>query len=1131
MSSSVNSGLNPATTGPESRVIRVFLSSTFRDFMEERDLLVKEVFPSLRRKAQERGVEVVDVDLRWGITEEESHQGKVIGICLAEIERCRPYFIGMLGDRYGWTPAINDYPDELFEREQLGWIRDHLGGASVTELEILHGVLNDKEMAGRAFFYFRDQAWSRAQSGPGFVCDTQEEETKLVALKERICSSGFPVVEDLPDPKAIAKQIEADLWSLIEEQYPDLEQADSLEREARKHACYRQSRLGVYLGQQYVDQLEELICANEQKILITGDSGSGKSALIANWMEQHRKSNPTDVVYAHHLGCSNDANAIRPLLGRMLDTASKLLKDAELITEPIQVPQDWWELTAKVAETLQDLGRWCLKTSHRWIWVLDGLDRLAEEDQQALPWLPLLIPEGVSVVISALNCQARAIVQKREFQLLEIGPLLRNEQEQLIETYLERYTKKLDADRLQQILACELASSPLFLRVLLEELRQCGRFETLKDQIEGYIRPKADGLLVVSDLYERVLERLENDCGVEPVRRALTALWASRAGLSEPELQAITELAPLQWASIDLALEKAFGRNGNRLVFDHDYLRIAVENRYLPTEEQRVKEHSKLANWFDSKGEWNRRKADELPWQLQQAARSQDLRSVLLNINDLCALAAELDSLEIINYWLVAKEDGGGELDELIADAVEKEIEERKDDAGNLIWFINRIAGLLDEAGLYRELLLRLRTTSLELEEATEGRDEESIFISLSWLARAHSDMGNYNEAEPLFLRCLKATERLLGPEHLDTLSTINNLAVLYRNKGEYEKAETFHNRCLAASDKLLGPEHPHTLTTINNLAGLYRNKGEYEKAETFHNRCLEARERLLGMEHPSTLVSINNLALLYKDKGEYEEAEALYNRCLEASKKLLGPEHPSTLVSINNLAILYSDQGEYEKAETFYNRDLEASERLLGPEHPHTLTTINNLAVLYSDQGEYEKAEALYNRCLETSERLLGTEHPHTLTTINNLALLYSNQGEYEKAETFYNRDLEASERLLGPEHPHTLISINNLALLYRDKGEYEKAEALCNRCLEVSDRLLGTEHPHTLISIESLALIYYDKGEYERAEIFYIRLLEARERLLGPEHPHTLSSINNLAQLYKAKGEYEKAEAFHNR
>ena len=116
----------------DRREIRVFISSTLVDFMEERDLLVKQVFPSLRRRAQERGVELVDVDLRWGITEEESQQGKVIGICLAEIERCRPYFIGMLGDRYGWTPQRADYPPELFEQEQLQWIKDHQGDASVT---------------------------------------------------------------------------------------------------------------------------------------------------------------------------------------------------------------------------------------------------------------------------------------------------------------------------------------------------------------------------------------------------------------------------------------------------------------------------------------------------------------------------------------------------------------------------------------------------------------------------------------------------------------------------------------------------------------------------------------------------------------------------------------------------------------------------------------------------------------------------------------------------------------------------------------------------------------------------------------------------------------------------------------
>ena len=44
----------------------------------ERDLLVRKVFPELRRRCRERQVELVDVDLRWGITEAEAEQGKVL---------------------------------------------------------------------------------------------------------------------------------------------------------------------------------------------------------------------------------------------------------------------------------------------------------------------------------------------------------------------------------------------------------------------------------------------------------------------------------------------------------------------------------------------------------------------------------------------------------------------------------------------------------------------------------------------------------------------------------------------------------------------------------------------------------------------------------------------------------------------------------------------------------------------------------------------------------------------------------------------------------------------------------------------------------------------------------------------
>src|ERR1022692_4688890 len=64
----------------DNRRIRVFVSSTFRDMMGERDELMTHAWPELRRFCRERQVELVEVDLRWGIVEEQSRE--TLKLCL-----------------------------------------------------------------------------------------------------------------------------------------------------------------------------------------------------------------------------------------------------------------------------------------------------------------------------------------------------------------------------------------------------------------------------------------------------------------------------------------------------------------------------------------------------------------------------------------------------------------------------------------------------------------------------------------------------------------------------------------------------------------------------------------------------------------------------------------------------------------------------------------------------------------------------------------------------------------------------------------------------------------------------------------------------------------------------------------
>ena len=84
--------------------IRIFISSTFNDMHAERDYLIQEVFPELREWCEKRRIRMTDIDLRWGVSKEDSESGNTIMACLNCIDECRPFFLCFLGQRRGWVP-------------------------------------------------------------------------------------------------------------------------------------------------------------------------------------------------------------------------------------------------------------------------------------------------------------------------------------------------------------------------------------------------------------------------------------------------------------------------------------------------------------------------------------------------------------------------------------------------------------------------------------------------------------------------------------------------------------------------------------------------------------------------------------------------------------------------------------------------------------------------------------------------------------------------------------------------------------------------------------------------------------------------------------------------------------------
>lgn len=100
---------------------------------------------------------------------------------------------------------------------------------------------------------------------------------------------------------------------------------------------------------------------------------------------------------------------------------------------------------------------------------------------------------------------------------------------------------------------------------------------------------------------------------------------------------------------------------------------------------------------------------------------------------------------------------------------------------------------------------------------------------------------------------------------------------------------------------RVLGQDHSDTLTSMNNLASTYQDQGQRQKAE--EGQMMETRKMIPGPEHPSTLSSMNKLAFTWKAQGKNINALALLEECLRNRIENMGIDHPRTHSSLETLS------------------------------------------------------------------------------------------------------------------------------------------------------------------------------------------------------------------------------------
>jgi tetratricopeptide (TPR) repeat protein len=920
--------------------MRVFLSSTFTDLQPEREHLIKKIFPEFRALCRERGVEFTEIDLRWGVTEEESRTGKTISICLEEIDKCRPYFLGIMGSHYGWRPELPDIEKDPELLELYPWIRELvIKNKSITELEFTYGVLN-AETTDSTFIY--------EQNSEGRIA--ADDRAPFDDLKDRLRAIGL-LSGSFNSPEELGESVLNDLTGILDRDFPVKKEQTAAERERHPHEAFAHNRTHSYIADpEYYELFASFVDADTAPLILWGRSGYGKSALMAYLTSHYRRHYPDAFIIRHFTGASAGASSSDEVLRHiMIEIKERYAIEDVIPTENLQDEISAW--FAKIPD------------GEKLVLAIDAVNQLTGIGPE-MHWLPEFIPPHVRLVISTTPETPLDELRKRNWQSLEIKPLSAEQRKRITHQFLEHYHKHLSPDQLELIAEETKLESPLFLRTLLEELRIFGMYAALDLHLANYLSSESE-----AELFQKVLARMEHDHGEETVRMIMSAIWASRYGLSETELLGVTGFSRLTLSQFLGTLEFHLLQRSRLFTFFHTYLRSAVESRYLASDERKRAAHRRIAEYFSHEA-YTKRRRDEEPWQWQEADEGEAFKKCITDIPMLEMLLEEDRRQELIGYWVELQ---------------------KHDDLGQTY-----------------------HTAIAEFQNA-----DEAHFASLSGkLGSALIAASSYKEAEYQLRVALDMRKKLFGEDDLKTAESMNDLATLFYHTGKFAEAEPLLHNAVSIREKLLGKNDPLTATSLNDLAVIYYSQGNLDMAEKIYRDALSRLESYYKKDHLQIAEALNNIGTVLLQRKEYTNAIELINRSLEMLERMHGSHSFIIILPIQNLALTYSEMGDHSKAEESYLKALELNRSIFGEFHFRTSHNYSNLAVFYSRTGRSQKAIEMHTKALEIKRMVLGEDHWETISSYISLGFANYRSGRHADGEKLVETYLPILKKTLGPDH-----------------------------------------------------------------------------------------------------------------
>ncbi len=251
-------------------------------------------------------------------------------------------------------------------------------------------------------------------------------------------------------------------------------------------------------------------------------------------------------------------------------------------------------------------------------------------------------------------------------------------------------------------------------------------------------------------------------------------------------------------------------------------------------------------------------------------------------------------------------------------------------------------------------------SAAVEIRRSRLGPQSVEYALALDVLGEFRQLAGKPDEAEALYLDCIRILKARGGEQSPDLIGPLSHLGILYAQRREFAKAEGPLQQTLALQ------RHRQTntvLVAMVNLGAVQAALGKPE-AETLLRDALQRQTRALGPDHPAVASTLINLANFLRDlRGADAEALPLYERALSIRRKLWSQPHPAVALTLANIAAVRSSLGDARGGAQAYREALEMRRATLGETHPLYAKTLHEYALLQLGSGQIAEAASAAER------------------------------------------------------------------------------------------------------------------------------------------------------------------------